>query len=199
MARMGTEKKGKQRECKRGLGRKLVIQRQAEALGKPSLVLEAKTWESRKFVLQHNPRAEAAQEQLPGAPSHTWHTSSCSQPIPHPPLLHPCSRARLRDHRAAPPHTGTTPGSAELHRPAQPTLAKVPSLQSWTRRRGAGFGSCGKCGWMHPKKRRSLIPADLLVCTRVNREGLYQRELHPDLNKTLISSMALSINYYWKC
>lgn len=127
MASMRMEKKGKQ-ESKRDLGRKLVIWREAEALGKQSSVFEAE-WRSRGPVLQHSPGAGPAQEEFPGAPTHPWHTLSCSQLIPHPALPQPCpkagparSRASHRGHQGWSPSQDTTAHAAKSPFSSNPLL-----------------------------------------------------------------------------
>lgn len=169
MASMGMEKKGKQQESKRDLGGKPVIWREAEALGKQSLVFEAKAWRSRGPELQHSPGAGTAQEQFPGAPTQPYHSLSCSQHIPHPALLQPCPKAGLargrashRGHQGCSPSQDTTAHTAKIPFSPNPLLFKAQHT-------GAGLGSSGKLVWMSPKQCCLLIPTAPLFCAQADR------------------------------
>lgn len=132
---------------------------ETEALGKQSLVFEAKAWKSREFVLQHSPGAGTAQEHFPSAPTLTWHTLSCSLS----PSTPACPRA---GHRAV-PH----PGLTQALQPCQDTTAGKGPFSSTAKHAGAGLGSSGKRVWMHPKK-PSWFP--LPLCCGSNRGSCTQ-------------------------
>lgn len=153
MAWRGMEKKEKQQESRRDLGRKLLTFRETEALGKQSLVFEAKAWKSSEFVLQHSPGAGTAQGQCPGAPTLTWHTLSCSQPIPQP-LYSSLSKGWAQG--SASPRLCSP---ARTPQRAKALLQHSQILRSWA-------WSSGKRVCMHPKK-WSWFP--LPLCCGSNR------------------------------
>lgn len=132
----GTDGNGEERKTtrkQRDLGRKLGIWREAEALGKQSLVFEAKAWKSWEFVLQHSPGLGLHRSSFRCSHTHLAHLELL------PALPSPTCPAALPQGQPEPGHC-LAQGALGVCSPPQGTTLQRP-LPCRAEHTGAGCGS----------------------------------------------------------